>query len=126
MPDFMEPRTVILMPWEMKLTNPRSGKWPTFEKGLILKHPYCCICGRKTNLVGHHKLPFHLHPELELDEKNIAIICEWPTFNCHLWIGHGGNFRNIRPDFDAFAKTISPFIILVTQTEPLKNVEYAI
>jgi 5-methylcytosine-specific restriction endonuclease McrA len=91
----------------------RSPKWPALQKRLVAANPFCCVCGRRTNLVGHHKLPFHSHPELELVETNVAIVCEWPTLNCHLWAGHRGNFQDARPDFDRFVASVAPTVRLI-------------
>ena len=52
----------------------RSGMWPAFVKGILSEHPECCGCGRRAT-TGHHLKPFHLFPELELAEANIAPVC---------------------------------------------------
>lgn len=43
----------------------------------------------------HHIIPFHLAPDLELEEDNFIVLCEHGRFkgiNCHLLIGHLGNY----------------------------------
>ena len=45
----------------------------------------------------HHRAPFHLHPELELDPKNLISLCMSKT-ECHLRIGHGDFFKAWNPD----------------------------
>jgi hypothetical protein len=37
--------------------------------------------------------PFHLHPELELDPGNLITLC-MGTNECHLTIGHGGDWKS--------------------------------
>jgi hypothetical protein len=53
----------------------------------------------------HHIKPFHLHPELELEPKNLITLCENKSdgVNCHLLFGHLGSFRsfNVRVISDA-------------------------
>jgi hypothetical protein len=55
----------------------------------------------------HHVKPFHLLPELELDESNLISLCMGPN-ECHLFIGHGDSFRcynpNVREDAEKFMK----------------------
>lgn len=72
----------------------RSGGWPTVRKRHLAKHPACEVCGGKKKLEVHHIRPFHVHPELELDPKNLITLCETGKHgvSCHLWFGHLGNF----------------------------------
>lgn len=65
----------------------RSPKWAAFAKRFI-KGKACAVCGRSEQVVPHHKKPFHLFPELELDESNLIPLCEGRTVNCHLAVGH--------------------------------------
>lgn len=78
----------------------RSPRWPYFVKKLIEAHPYCSACGSKTNLIGHHIKPYHLHPELELEPTNIAILCESRgKRDCHFLWGHlGVSWEAFNPD----------------------------
>jgi len=79
------------------LTAQRSGKWPTARKHFLETHPTCAVCGGTKKLEVHHKKPFHLHPELELDPNNFITLCEEDTngVNCHLLFGHLGNFKSL-------------------------------
>lgn len=83
----------------------RSPKWPAFVKKL-LKGKSCACCGRTENLTGHHKKPFNLFPELELDPDNVLPLCEGRTVNCHLAVGHLFNWRSYNPNVDADAEYI--------------------
>jgi len=76
----------------------RSPKWPAF-RAKYLKGKTCAVCGKKVKLELHHIKPFHLHPELELDPTNMLPLCESENsgVNCHLFIGHLGNFKTINP-----------------------------
>jgi len=76
----------------------RSSKWPTVRKHFLEKHPYCEVCGSKNNLNVHHMKPFHLEPELELDESNLITLCEGKSVNCHFLFGHFCNWKNFNPD----------------------------
>lgn len=71
----------------------RSSRWPTVRKAFLKKHPTCAACGAKTHLNVHHIKPFQHFPELELVESNLVTLCESPTWNCHLRIGHRGNWQ---------------------------------
>lgn len=84
----------------------RSPHWPAVRKAHLEKHPACEVCGHSGEKVNvHHKLPFHLHPELELDPKNLITLCEDEHFvNCHLFVGHLGNFSGWNPAVVADAK----------------------
>ena len=75
----------------------RSSKWPAFRKR-FLKGKICAICGGKDQIELHHKQPFHLKPELELDPNNVAPLCE--KNDCHLRFGHLYNFRSFNPDIE--------------------------
>lgn len=81
------------------LRTKRSSQWPAVEKAYKAKHPACEICGRKHFIQVHHKQPFHLRPDLELDPDNLISLCEPPhrVFKCHLIFGHVGNFRLFNP-----------------------------
>ena len=78
----------------------RSNRWPTVRKNFLLKNPVCVVCGGNKQLEVHHKKPFHLHPQLELDPKNLITLCEElkDGVNCHLFIGHAGNFKGYNAD----------------------------
>ena len=76
----------------------RSGKWPTVRKEHLAKFPACEVCGEtKKKIEVHHKMPFHLKPELELDPANLITLCEsmHNGVSCHLLIGHLGNFKSL-------------------------------
>jgi 5-methylcytosine-specific restriction endonuclease McrA len=75
----------------------RSPKWPHVEKLHLKLEPVCAACGSTKQLQVHHKKPFHLFPELELDLNNLITLC-MDDKNCHLKIGHGDNFKDYNPD----------------------------
>lgn len=76
----------------------RSGKWPSVRKAYLKKHPICQVCGGNNKLEVHHKRPFHLHPSLELSPSNLITLCEGAKdVNCHLFLGHLGNFKGFNP-----------------------------
>lgn len=83
--------------------TPRDGRWPTFERRLILAHPFCAACGcaEVDALEGHHVVPFHEQPDRELDPENVRILCGHRANACHRLIGHGGNWRLINREVDA-------------------------
>jgi formate dehydrogenase assembly factor FdhD len=80
----------------------RSSKWPKVREEHLKKNNVCAVCGGDKKLEVHHKKPFHLHPELELEPSNLVTLCEALNkgLNCHLLIGHLGNYKNMNPDVD--------------------------
>lgn len=76
----------------------RSAQWSKVRKIHLSKQSVCAVCGGKERLQVHHTQPFHLHPELELNPDNFITLCTNKKFNCHLKIGHGGNFKWENPD----------------------------
>jgi len=90
------------------LGTARSGKWPTVRKNYLALHPVCEVCGGKEKLEVHHKKVFHLNPQLELDPNNLITLCESGAngINCHLAVGHLGNFKSFNPSVEADAKII--------------------
>lgn len=84
----------------------RSSKWRKVRGLYIEEHNECFVCKLKTKLEIHHLVPFHIAPHLELDIHNLMTLCEnkkW-GINCHLLIGHLGNYQrvNINCELDAF------------------------
>lgn len=73
----------------------RSSQWGTFKRDFGKIHlKECAVCGGIKKVQLHHKKPFHLHPELELDPNNVIWLCIGnKTINCHLRMGHLDNFR---------------------------------
>jgi 5-methylcytosine-specific restriction protein A len=80
-----------------KLVTPRSPHWPAVRKAFLKLHGVCAATGLETGLEVHHKKPFHLFPELELEPTNLITLTEHATFNAHLWIGHAGNWKWFNP-----------------------------
>ncbi len=81
----------------------RSPKWPALEHEYKHEHPNCENCGSKTNVVVHHKIPVHVDATRELDKTNLMSLCENKTMNCHLMIGHAGNWQSYCADAQEFA-----------------------
>ena len=82
------------------MASKRSSHWSTVRKTFLGSNPKCAVCNGTTKLEVHHKVPFHLKPELELDQNNLIILCESDHngINCHLAFGHLGNFKSLNPD----------------------------
>lgn len=91
----------------------RSPHWPAVEKAHLKDHPSCAACGSTILLNVHHALPFHLHPELELDPKNLITLCV--LNKCHVEIGHGDDFKAYVPDVRIYAE--------IVRTDPSKRPE---
>lgn len=82
----------------------RSTGWSTASRDFIKAHPTCAVCGKGKTLLNplatHHKLPFHLHPELEMLESNWIVLCRVH----HFLFGHLMNWSsyNASVESDAF------------------------
>lgn len=86
---------------------PRSSLWPKTKREFEKNNPkVCAICRKKKGVQLHHKKPFHLHPELELEPSNLVWLCEnQKDISCHLIFGHFGNFKDkYNPRIDADIK----------------------
>ena len=81
--------------WPILGLGNRSPSWGRVRDNFIREHPFCAVCGGSKDLVAHHIQPFHLFPDLELDTENLITLCESKKYgiNCHLFVGHLGNFR---------------------------------
>lgn len=76
------------------ITAARSPKWPAVEKAFLKANQGGCqACRAKSTLEVHHKQPFHMHPELELDPKNLIVLCR----RCHLLVGHLDDWQSYNP-----------------------------
>ena len=88
---------------------PRSGKWPTVRAAYLADHPTCEACGSPDDITVHHVKPLSFGG-CELCMDNLITLCgidRTPdngkeSRNCHLHIGHRGNWRlenpNVRED----------------------------
>lgn len=81
---------------EAKKKVARSPHWAKVEHEHLAKNPQCLACGGVERLQVHHIQPFHLHPELELEPSNLVTLC-MGEHECHLEIGHGGDFKKYNP-----------------------------
>jgi hypothetical protein len=79
--------------------HPRSSKWPAFLHGLLKRYPNCTGCGRKA-VTGHHIIPFHVDPGLELEEMNVALVC----LPCHFVLCHAGEWKLTVPPVTTWAR----------------------
>ena len=68
----------------MTYEGPRSSEWVSVRNEFVRLHPRCEACGSGYQLNVHHIKPFHLYPELELDEGNLITLCR----EHHFRIGH--------------------------------------
>ena len=92
-----------------KVKKRRHPKWKAVRDAFV-KGKKCVICGSLTNLQVHHKKPFNLFPELELEENNLMVLCENDSKNCHFTFGHLFNWSTYNHDID---NTVNYFQILI-------------
>lgn len=92
----------------------RSKHWRKAKKEYYSKHGRkCSFCGTTKKVELHHILPFHLFPDLELDEKNLIPLCDgggkYGMRSCHFF-AHLGDWKkfnpNIREDCDVWASRL--------------------
>ena len=94
----------------------RSPKWEAVRKEFLEKNPTCAVTGFSAKDKGvaleiHHKKPFHLHPELELDPNNLITLarkCPWG--NIHIMYGHLGSFKSFNPNIEEDATYIKKML----------------
>ena len=80
----------------------RSDDWTEIRNGFISQNPNCMVCGSKKKVEAHHIIPFQIAPDLELDPDNLMTLCRNKKYgiNCHLLVGHLGNFRRTNPNVE--------------------------
>lgn len=92
----------------LEAQHPRSPDWEKVRDEFVKNNPTCAFCGGGTNLNVHHKKPFHLFPQLELDPSNLMTLCRTSEIldgaDCHYIIGHFGNWKSFNPNVDADAE----------------------
>ena len=99
--------TAVKEAFQGKPLSLRSPKWHGVRDAYLKNHSSCAACGGVAKLQVHHKQPFHLHPELELDSNNFITLCETAS-KCHLEIGHLGNWKKFNPNVvEDAAKSLS-------------------
>lgn len=83
----------------------RSSQWRKARKAHLKTHPDCAVCGSKKKAEAHHIVPFHFAPDQELNPDNLITLCENKRYgiNCHLLIGHLGNYRRVNISCEADA-----------------------
>jgi len=85
--------------------HPRSGHWPRVRDAHLLKENCCQLCGSTTALNVHHIKPYHLYPDLELEDSNLITLCEGGPVNCHFLFGHLLNWASYNRHVTEDAKT---------------------
>lgn len=80
----------------------RSSRWRQVRDD-FLRGKSCLVCGGKKSLIAHHKIPFHLAPDLELVASNLMPLCEAKRYglNCHLLLGHHCRWQHFNPNVEA-------------------------
>lgn len=91
---------------------PRSSCWPATRAAYLKAHPKCEACGGREGLQVHHCIPFNTTDgkALECEPSNLITFCTGDTLNCHLWIGHAGNFQTYNPNVREDAKRFREMI----------------
>ena len=103
------------------ISKARSTHWPKVEKDFLHKNPVCAACQTTNHLQVHHIKPFHLHPELELDESNLITLCM--EKDCHIKLGHGGDWKAYNPNVLKDVATVHSDVKLLTETAELAKKE---
>lgn len=82
----------------------RSPHWSHVRAVHLHNQPTCAACGGTDDVEVHHKQPFHLHPNLELDPGNLITLCEKPGHDCHYVFGHAFNWHGYVPTVEEDAR----------------------
>ncbi len=96
----------------------RSSKWGGVRKSILKENQKCACCGSNILLQVHHFLPYHKHPELELDPKNLVVMCMSKN-ECHLLVAHGDNFKKYNPYLAADLKNIQTGLLSIEEAKVL-------
>ena|SRR3990167_491060 len=80
----------------------RSSGWNKVRKEHLRLNPNCALCGGNKIIEVHHKKPFHLKPELELEPSNLITLCESGKNGivCHRAFGHLGSYQSVNSQVD--------------------------
>ena len=81
--------------YRVRLSVRRSAHWSAVRNRVVTEAGCCAGCGSTVKLEVHHIKPFHVAPELELEPSNLIVLCETPGMDCHLRLGHGGDWRRV-------------------------------
>jgi hypothetical protein len=101
------PRLAAIATFDFLGITKRSSGWQKVRDDFVNKNPTCAACGGRSLLNVHHVKPFHEHPELELDESNLIVLCEGSRgVNCHFAFGHSFNWKAWQPDVREMAAKI--------------------
>lgn len=103
------------------ITKKRSPHWHKVEKDFLSKHTTCAACGSQKHLQVHHMKPFHLYPSLELDESNLIVLCM--DKECHLKLGHGGDWKAYNPNVVEDVAKVHANVTLLTEVTDLAKTE---
>jgi 5-methylcytosine-specific restriction endonuclease McrA len=90
---------------ERAKTTQRSPHWAAVRDHYLRTHGDCAACGSIIHPQVHHKQPYHLHPELELDPANFITLC-MGEHECHLKLGHGDDFKAYNPNVIAHVNDV--------------------
>lgn len=90
----------------------RAKGWPKARERYLQLHPLCALCGGDNCLAVHHRKPFHRFPALELEPTNLLTLCQDGPggLNCHLIVGHGGNWQDWIEDAEDAASRIKTML----------------
>jgi 5-methylcytosine-specific restriction protein A len=78
--------------------KPRHRLWRGVRQRHLTLFPECAATGSRELLEVHHVLPYHEHPELELDPGNLITLTNRPATPMHFLLGHLGNWSSWNPN----------------------------
>lgn len=98
----------------------RSSQWPKVRKAHLAANPRCAVCGGTKKVEAHHKVPFHMAPERELDPTNLITLCEARKrgVTCHLFFGHLGNYKLVNGTVEQDAAVWREKLVVMQAGEP--------
>lgn len=95
---FAKRRQLVAVSREKDKTR-RSASFDALAQSVIALRARCCACAGSAQLQTHHVV---VGSALEFERSNILVLCMGAN-ECHLRIGHGGDWRRRNPTvvFDA-------------------------
>jgi len=88
----------IIRDWWRGIPLGRASGWSALSRKYREENPHCAVCGTLQNVEVHHVIPYHIDPQLELQEFNLISLCR----HDHFLFGHLGSWhsynREVRAD----------------------------
>jgi hypothetical protein len=92
-----------LHPLDPRSLEGRSPKWRALQQRFVREKKCCFITRLRVDLEVHHKIPYHVRPDLELEWDNLCLL----TRPVHYLIGHHCNWAYYNQNFEEEAARLA-------------------